>query len=82
MLDSTIPYYQSRLGNRLCYEITFNDYDRVIVSPGSPVKPDTKYKIMDVSLKYEIVSQPDFARCITMEYQIMALLYNRVLRDR
>ena len=30
MLDSSIPYYQSGLGNRLCYEITFSDYKRVI----------------------------------------------------
>ena len=28
MLDSLIPYYQLELGNRLCYEITFNDYGR------------------------------------------------------
>ena len=27
MLDSSIPYYQGGLGNRLCYEITFNDYN-------------------------------------------------------
>ena len=27
MLDSSTPYYQARLGNRLCYEITFNDYN-------------------------------------------------------
>ena len=27
MLDSTMPYYQSELRNRLCYEIMFNDYD-------------------------------------------------------
>ena len=27
MLDSTIPYYQVGLGNRLCYEITFNNYN-------------------------------------------------------
>ena len=27
MLDSTIPYYQAGLGNRLCYEITFNNYE-------------------------------------------------------
>ena len=27
MLDSMIPYYQSELGNRLCNEIMFNDYD-------------------------------------------------------
>ena len=25
MLDSAAPYYQAGLGNRLCYEITFND---------------------------------------------------------
>ena len=27
MQDSTMPYYQSGLGNGLCYEIMFNDYD-------------------------------------------------------
>ena len=27
MLDSRMPCYQSGLGNRLCYKITFNDYD-------------------------------------------------------
>ena len=27
MLDNASPYYQAGLGNRLCYEITFNDYD-------------------------------------------------------
>ena len=26
MLDSAAPYYQAGLGNRLCYEIMFNDY--------------------------------------------------------
>ena len=27
MLDSLAPYYQAGLGSRLCYEITFNDYN-------------------------------------------------------
>ena len=27
MLDSVAPYYQAGLGNKLCYEITFNDYN-------------------------------------------------------
>ena len=27
MLDSLVPYYQAELRNRLCYEITFNDYN-------------------------------------------------------
>ena len=27
MLDSAAPYYQAGLGNRLCYELTFNNYN-------------------------------------------------------
>ena len=41
MLDSSAPYYQAGLGNRLCYEITFNDYNRVIKS--AVASPDAKY---------------------------------------
>ncbi len=78
MLDSSIPYYQAGLGNRLCYEITFNDYNRVIKA----AKPDAKYKISDISLEYEIVTHPSLANSIKLEYQNMALLYDRVLRHR
>ena len=31
MFDSALPYYQAGLEDRLCYEITFNDYNRVII---------------------------------------------------
>ena len=78
MLDSTIPYYQSELGNRLCYEITFNNYSRVIKSTGT--KQDANYKILDISLGYKIVTQPDLASRVSDENQNMALLYDRVLR--
>ena len=81
MLDSMIPHYQLGLRNRLCYKIMLNDYDLIIASPGSLAKPDAKYKIMDVSLGYQIVTKPDLTRCNVMEYQSMALPYNRVLRD-
>ena len=43
MLDSSILDYQAGLGNRLCYELLFNDYNRVIKS--SVASPDAKYKI-------------------------------------
>ena len=83
MLNSAAPCYQSGLGNRLCYELTFNDYNRVIKSAvSSPKVPDAKYKITDISLEYEIVTQPDLARSIRSEYQSMALLYDRILRHR
>ena len=83
MLDSAAPYYQAGLGNRLHYEITFNAYNRVAKSGvSSPKVPDAKYKITDISLEYEIVTQPDLARSIRSEYQHMALLYDRILRHR
>ena len=78
MLDSAAPYYQAGLGNRLCYEITFNDYNRDINSS----KTNAKYKITDISLEYEIITQPDLAISIRSEYQSMALLYDRILRHR
>ena len=80
MLDSALPYYQVGLRNILCYEITFNNYNRVIKS--AVASSDAKYKITDISLEYEIVTQPTLAKCISNEYQSMALLYNRVLRRR
>ena len=55
MLDSASPYYQAGLRNRLCYELTFNDYNRVTKSGvSSPKVPDAKHKITDISLEYEI----------------------------
>ena len=80
MLDSLAPYYQVGLGNRLRYEITFNDYNRVINS--AVASPDAKYKITDISLEYEIISRPALARSIADEYQKMALFYDRFLRHR
>ena len=81
MLDSAAPYYQAGLENRLCYELTFNDYNQVTKSGvSSPKVPDAKYKITDISLEYEIATQPDLARSIRSEYQHMALLFDRILR--
>ena len=49
MLDSAAPYYQAGLGNRLCYKITFNDYNQVTKSRVSSTKvPDVTYKITDI----------------------------------
>ena len=83
MLDSAAQYYQAGLRNRLCYELPFSDYNRATKSGvSSPKVPDAKYKITDISLEYEIATQPDLARSIRSEYQHMALLYNRILRHR
>ena len=83
MLDSAAPYYQEGLGNRLCYELTLSDYNRVTKSGvSSPKVPDPKYKITDISLEYEITTQLDLTVPIRSEYPSMALLYDRILRHR
>ena len=80
MLDSSAPYYQAGLGNRLCYEITFNDYNRVTKS--AVASPDAKYEISNIFLEYEIVTHSALARSIKTEYDEMVLLYDRILRHR
>ena len=83
MLDSAAPYYQAGLKDKLCYKLTFNDYNRFTKSGVSlPKVPDAKYKITDISLEYEITTQPDLARSIRSKYEHMALLYDRILRHR
>ena len=76
MLDSVMPYYQVGLGNRLSYELLFNDYNLVIKSS----KTDATYKITDMSLEYYIVTQLELARSIRSEYDKMELLHNRVIQ--
>ena len=76
MLDSSAPYYQAGLRNRLRYELKFNDYNRVINS--AVAAPDAKYEISNISLEYEIVIQPTLTRSIKAEYDKM----DRILRHR
>ena len=80
MLTSSAPYYQVGLGNKLCYKITFNDYNRVIKS--AVASTDAKYEISNISLEYEIVTQPTLKRLMKTEYDEMALLYDRILSHR
>ena len=80
MSDSSAPYYQAGLGDRLCYEITFSDYNRVIKS--AVASSDAKYVISNISSEYEIVSNSTLARSIKTKYDEMVLLYDRILRHR
>ena len=58
----------------------FSDYSQVIKS--TVASPDAKYKITDISLEYEIFTQPILTKYISDEYQNMALLYDGVFRHR
>ena len=80
LLESHMPFYQSALGDRLEYELTFNDYSRVIIAGGDA---NALYTIDNISLEYDMVTQPDLARLIRNQYTgRLAILYDRVLRHR
>ena len=77
MLETHMPFYQSGLGDRLEYELTFNDYDKVIKSTGR----NASYIITNICLEFDIVSDAELVRQINQQYvEKMAVLYDRVLR--
>ena len=80
LLEGHMPVYQSALGDRLEYELTFNDYSRAIQATGDA---DASYDIENISLEYDIVTLPELARMIANQYNgRLAILYDRVLRHR
>ena len=80
LLESHMPFYQSALGDRLEYELTFNDYSRVVVATGDAA---ASYSIENIALEFDMVTQPDLARQIRNQYAgRLAVLYERVLRHR
>ena len=73
-----MPFYQSGLGDHLEYELTFNDYNRVIIATVTTAS----YSIDYIGREYEIfVTQPELARLIRNQYNgWLTILYDRVLR--
>ena len=51
------PFYQAGLNDRLSFELTFNDYGRVIMS----TDPTASYEITNISLEFDVVTNPDLA---------------------
>ena len=79
LLESQMPFYQAGLGDRLEYELTFNDYNKVINS--SDV--DASYTIKNICLEFDTVSDTELARQIGQQTNgKMAILYDRILRHR
>ena len=80
LLESASPYYQSGLGDRLEYELIFNDYSRVILATGAKAA-ESSYKIDNIALEFDQVTSGDLARQIRTSYERrLAILYDRVHR--
>ena len=65
LLESHMPFYQSALGDRLEYELTFNDYSRVVVATGDTA---ASYTVENIALEFDMVTQPDLAWLIRNQY--------------
>ena len=77
LLTTHIPYCQSALNDRLTYELTFNNYNRVIISEDTTAT----YMISEISLEYEIVTSPQLSRMIKDQFQSkVSIFYDRILR--
>ena len=63
----------------MSFELTFNDYGRVIKSPDATAS----YKITGISLEYDVVTNPDLARQKRLQYMKQTVVfYTRILRHR
>ena len=60
LLETHMPFYQARLGDRLEYELTFNDYNKVINSTDA----DSSYVISNICLEFDMVTDSELARQI------------------
>ena len=79
LLETHMPFYQAGLGDRLEYELTFNDYDKVISSTDA----DSSYVVSNICLEFDMVTDPELARQIRQQFSgRMAILYDRILRHR
>ena len=80
LLESHMPFYRSAFGDRLEFEFTVNDYNRMIWATGDT---DASYDIENISLEYDMVTEPELASTISNQYsERLAILYDRILRHR
>ena len=77
ILESSLPLFQYGLGSRLTYELTFADYSDVIKASNS----DATYRISNISLEFDTVTNASLASQIRTEYMKTSILYDRVLRS-
>ena len=74
-----MPFYQAGLGDRLEYELTFNNYDEVINSTDA----DSSYAISNICSEFDMVTESELARQIRQQFNgRMAILYDRILQHR
>ena len=77
LLTSHMPFFQYDLKDKLSYELTFNNYGKVIVSSDDTAS----YAVSDIHLEYEKITSPELAMTLKAQNQgKLTILYDRVQR--
>ena len=70
ILESHMPFFQSELHDRLSYELTFNNYGKVVVSTDQ-----------EASLKFEVITSPELSHQLRIKQSGKhTVLYDIVVR--
>ena len=78
MLSSHNPFFQFELKDQLSYELTFNNYEKVVVSTDT----NASYTISDIILEFDVVTEPDLAMLIKNQYAGRSVvMYDQVLKN-
>ena len=72
-----MPFFQSELHDRLSYELTFNNYGKVVVSTDQ----EASCTISDIHLEFEVITSPEIASALRIKQSGKhTVLYDRVVR--
>ena len=73
-LETHMPFYQSALGDRLEYELSFNDYSRIVVVTGDVA---ASYTVENICLEFDMITQANLASQNRNQYAgRLAILYD------
>jgi hypothetical protein len=77
LLTSHAPFFQSELKDKLSYELTFNNYGKVVVSTDT----SASYSISDIRLEFETITSSELADILRNQHKgKFTTLYDRVIR--
>ena len=77
LLSSHNPFFQYELKDRLSYELTFNNYGKVVVSTDA----QATYTVSDIHLEFETITSPELSTMIKNQQRgKFTVLYDRVVR--
>ena len=77
LLTSHMPFFQHELKDQLSYELTFNNYGKVIVSSDNTAS----YTITDIHLEFDVITSQELATTLRNQHKgKFTVLYDRVQR--